>query len=440
MSAFAFSAQAQKLILPLKDRAIVQDELLKERLENLLPYLMKNEGIDMWLVIAREYNEDPIAKTMLPASWLHARRRTILLFYDDKKSARLERLAVGRYDIGTLFKGSWNPEKESNQWKRLAEIIAERAPKKIALNISPGFAHADGLTKAEYDSLMYYMPAPSKKNVVSAEKLAINWLQLRTEKELMFYENICSIGHGIIAEGFSEKVIQPGVTTTEDVVWWLRERVAELKLQTWFHPTVDVQRSNPGVGDSQRSFATQPGKEVIMPGDLLHVDFGITYLGLNTDVQQLAYVLKPGEKEAPLFLTKGLNTANRLQDILTSTFSLNKTGNTALKEALEKARSENIVASIYTHPIGYHGHGAGPAIGMWDMQNGVPGSGDYTLQYNTAYAIELNAKVILPEWNNKEIRFMLEEQAVFKPNGVRYINGRQKVLLLIANKKPHLQN
>jgi methionine aminopeptidase len=275
---------------------------------------------------------------------------------------------------------------------------------------------------------------------VSAEKLAVNWLQVRTEKELMLYENICNIGHSIIAEAFSEKVIQPGITTTEDVVWWLRERVAELKLQTWFHPTVDVQRSNPGAGDSQRSFATQPGKEVIVPGDLLHVDFGISYLGLNTDVQQLAYVLKPGEKEAPKYLRAGLNTANKLQDILTSTFALNKTGNAALKEALAKAKSENIVASIYTHPIGYHGHGAGPAIGMWDMQNGVPGSGDYTLQYNTAYAIELNAKVILPEWNNKEIRFMLEEQAVFTPKGVHYIDGRQKELLLIPKSKAHLSN
>jgi methionine aminopeptidase len=211
------------------------------------------------------------------------------------------------------------------------------------------------------------------------------------------------------------------------------ERVAELKLQTWFHPTVDVQRSNPGEGDSQRSFATQPGKEVIMPGDLLHVDFGITYLGLNTDVQRLAYVLKPGEKEAPVYLQKALAVGNRLQDILTATYALNKKGNTSLKEALQQAKKEGIAASIYTHPIGYHGHGAGPAIGMWDKQGGVTGSGDYVLLHNTAYAIELNARVILPEWNNKEIRIMLEEQAVFTPKGVYYINGRQTEWLLIRS-------
>ena len=399
---------------------------------------MRGEGIDMWILVAREYNEDPIVKTMLPATWLHARRRTILVFTDRGGDKGVERLAVARYDIGNLFKAAWQPENEPNQWKRLAALINERNPKKIGLNISPQFAHADGLAKGEWDSLMHYMPLPYKKNIVSAERLGVNWLQIRTERELAVYEQICRIGHSIIAEGFSEAVVHPGITTTEDVVWWLREKIAALKLQTWFHPTVDIQRALPGAGDSKRSFATQPGKETILPGDLVHVDFGITYLRLNTDVQQLAYVLKPGEKEAPPYLKKALATGNRLQDILTGTFALNKNGNQTLKETLAQAKAEGIIASIYSHPIGFHGHGAGPAIGMWAMQAGVPGSGDYPLLYNTAYAIELNAKVTLPEWNGKEIRIMLEEQAVFTKDGVRYMDGRQKELLLIPRMEKHL--
>ena len=193
---------------------------------------------------------------------------------------------------GAFLKVHGTLKKETNQWKRLAELVAERAPKKIGINVSPLYAHADGLTKAEWDSLMQYLPSAYRKNVVSSEKLAVDWLQIRTEKELAIYENISRIGHNIIEEAFSEKVIHPGITTTEDVVWWLREKVAGLKLQTWFHPTVDVQRSTARSGDLERSFATRPGQEVILPGDLLHVDFGITYLRLNTDVQQLAYVLK----------------------------------------------------------------------------------------------------------------------------------------------------
>ena len=432
------STLAQQHVLPLKERAAVEDELLEDRLQNLLPALMRLQGIDMWILVAREYAEDPIVKTMLPATWLHARRRTILVFSDRGKDKGVERLAVARYDIGKLFKGSWNPEAQPNQWKRLIGLINERNPKKIGLNTAPQFAHADGLTKGEWDSLMYYLPPTFKKSIVSAEKLGVNWLQLRTERELAVYEQVCRIGHSIIAEGFSEAVIHPGITTTEDVVWWLREKVAALRLQTWFHPTVDVQRAIPGAGDSERSFATQPGKEVIMPGDLVHVDFGITYLRLNTDVQQLAYVLKPGEQDVPLYLKKALATGNRLQDILTANFALNKKGNEALSESLAKAKNEGIIASIYSHPIGYHGHGAGPAIGMWDMQGGVPGSGDYPLLFNTAYAIELNAKVALPEWNGKEIRIMLEEQAVFTKDGVRYMDGRQKELLLIPRKELHI--
>lgn len=422
---------AQPKILPLRERAVVQDSLLRDRLDNLLPGMMRKEGVDMWVIIAREYNEDPVIQTMLPATWLHARRRTILLFTDKGPAAGVERLAVARYNIGELFKAAWNPEQEPNQWKQLAKLVAERSPKRIALNISSEFAHADGLTKAEWDSLSFYLPVASRKKIVSAEKLAVNWLQVRSEKELALYEGICKLGHDIIAEGLSGTVIRPGTTTTEDVVWWFREKVAELKLQAWFHPTVDVQRAAPGDGDSQRSFATQPDKEVILPGDLVHVDFGITYLRLNTDVQQLAYVLKDDERDAPAFLKKALATGNRLQDLLTAAYALNKTGNQALKEALANAKKEGIVPSIYSHPIGYHGHGAGPAIGMWDMQGGVPGSGDYPLLHNTVYAIELNAKVVLPQWNNKEIRVMLEEQAAFTPQGVRYIDGRQTKLLLI---------
>ncbi|MEJ7671600.1 MAG: hypothetical protein WKF59_02540 [Chitinophagaceae bacterium] len=154
----SFTARAQLHILPLKERAIVQDALLKDRLENLLPALMRKEGIDMWLIVAREYNEDPVAKTMLPGTWLNARRRTILLFTDKGVKDGVEKLAVARYDIGTMFKGAWIPEKEPNQWKRLAELISERSPKKIGINISPQFAHADGLTKGEWDSLIYYIP------------------------------------------------------------------------------------------------------------------------------------------------------------------------------------------------------------------------------------------------------------------------------------------
>jgi hypothetical protein len=174
---------------------------------------------------------------------------------------------------------------------------------------------------------------------------------------------------------------------------------------------------------------------VIYPGDLLHCDFGITYLRLNTDVQELAYVLRPEETELPEYLRKALASGNRLQDIMTGFFKVGMTGNQILALSLRKAEQDGLVAQIYSHPVGYHGHAAGTTIGMWDMQGGVPGNGEYPLNENTAYAIELNAKVKIPEWNNKEVRVMLEEQGLFINGKVHYIDGRQKQILTIPRRK-----
>ena len=269
-----------------------------------------------------------------------------------------------------------------------------------------------------------------KKKVVSAEELAVGWLETRTESEMMVYQNIVRMAHQIIAEGLSEKVIQPGVSTTDDVVWWYRDRIRELGFIAWFHPTVSIQRKDPESTEHLRSFSDRPEDQIIKPGDLLHVDFGITYLRLNTDTQQHAYVLKPGEDKAPSFLVDAFAKGNQLQDIFISNFKEGLSGNDILKNTLKEAKSQGLKPTIYTHPIGYHGHAAGPTIGLWDQQGGVPGPGDYPLYKNTAYSIELNNAVMIDEWD-KEIRIMLEEDAFFDGEEVRYIDGRQTELMLI---------
>lgn len=417
------------VVLSMRERAAVVDAWLSIRLDTVLPDLMRREGIDMWIISAREYNEDPIIETMLPATWLAARRRTILVLHDRGPNAGVDRLAIARYNIGTFFERAWDPESQPDQWQRLAELIAERNPQKIAINRSTLFATGDGMTASEWEGFSAALPERFHDRIVTGERLAVGWLETRTSEEMQVYPMICKIAHHIIAEGFSEQVIQPGVTTTTDVVWWYRERIRHLKLVTWFHPTVRVQRDDRN--EQGNTFSARPGEELILPGDLLHVDFGITYLRLNTDTQQHAYVLRPGETEAPAGLRDGLAIGNRLQDILTDQFATGRTGNEILKGALDQARAEGIDATIYTHPIGYHGHGAGPTIGLWDQQGGVPGRGDYPLYPNTAYSIELNAAVSIPEWGDKRVRIMLEEDAFFDGSSVWYINGRQEELHLI---------
>ena len=410
-------------ILSQRDQARIIDEVLEDRLRQLLPTLMRREGFDMWVLISRENNEDPVLKTMLPATWLAARRTTMLLVFD--RGTELEYLAVARYDVGKVFKRAWDPDANPDQWAQLGKIIAERKPKKIGINKAEHYGHADGLTANDYDNLMRVIPKELKGNVTSAERLSVGWLETRTEKEMVIYQQICRIAHQIIAEGFSDKVIQPGVTTTEDVVWWYREKIKELKLDTWFHTSVSIQRNEPDQITLKR-----PQPLVILPGDLLHVDFGITYLRLNTDTQQHAYVLKPGETDAPEYLRNAFSKGNALQDFLTNNFKEGKTGNQVLADARKQAIESGITPSIYTHPIGLHGHASGTTIGMWDMQGGVPHTGDYPLHLNTAYSIELNCAVPIAEWK-KEIRIQLEEDGFFDANGFRYIDGRQRELILI---------
>ncbi|WP_395007184.1 M24 family metallopeptidase [Undibacterium sp.] len=432
------SLPAQAQILSVREQARVIDENLADRFDNLLPGMMEETGIDMWILISREYNEDPVLKTMLPAEWLNARRRTILVFHRNPQTKNVERLAVARYDFGRNIKAAWDTQKFPDQWDALIEMVKQRNPQKIGINTSQHFAHADGLDHTEYQELVQKLPNEFKTRLTSAEALAIRWLETRTAREMQFYPQLINVTHKIIEEGFSEKVITPGITTSEDVVWWFRQKIRDLGYETWFHPTVDIQRVDPKTEGAERSFAIKPKGDVIQTGDLIHVDIGISYLRLNTDIQQHAYVLKPGETKVPASIQAAFDKANRLQDILTMQFKTGKTGNQILAGALAQAKKEDITASIYSHPIGYHGHAAGPAIGMWDNQGNVIGTGDQALRKNTAYSIELNASSMIPEWK-KSIRIMLEEDAFFDGETVRYIDGRQKAIYPIPRPSNYRQ-
>ncbi|MEM6396521.1 MAG: M24 family metallopeptidase [Bacteroidota bacterium] len=413
-------------ILSLQEQGELEDRWLAKRVETILPRLMRREGVDLWLLISREYNEDPVLETMLPSTWMGARRTTILMIYDSGEGP-VETLACARYGVGDIFQKAWDKEEQPDQWARLVELIEARDPKKIAINRSADFGLADGLSAYHYEQLKSRLPEKYADRLVSVEGLAIGWLETRIPEEMGMYRHIMQVAHAIIAEAFSEKVIIPNHTTTDEVVWYMREQARALGLDVWFHPTVDIQRAEV---EELYAFSGRPESDVIRPGDLLHCDFGITYCGLNTDTQHNAYVLKAGETELPDYLRKSQQKGMQIMDILTDQFANGRTGNELLAAALAQGEAAGLRPTIYSHPIGYHGHGAGPTIGLWDQQEGVPIRGDYPLYPNTAYSIELNTRVYIEKWG-KDIRMMMEEDGYWDGERFEYIDGRQEALYLI---------
>ncbi len=412
-------------ILSERDRARTWDRVLLERLDSVVPLIMDRAGIDCWVLVAREYNEDPVVATMLPSTWINARRRTILVFTDSGRT----RAAIARYGVGDAFPAAWDPESEPDQWARLAAYLAEHSPQRIGLSRSEAFALADGLSATEHAALAAALSPELAMRLVPAESLAIGWLETRTATERDLHAAACAIAHAILREALSPAVITPKSTTTADVEWWLRQRVADLNLGTWFHPTVSVQRARPY--DDRKSFAMAPGDTVIEPGDLVHIDFGIAYLGLHTDQQQHAYVLRPGETAAPPGINTGMTAANLAQDLVMREFRTGRTGNEVLAAARAAAATAGLDATIYSHPIGLHGHAAGPTIGLWDQQGGVPGQGDYPVFPDTSYSIELSVVVPVAEWDGSPVRFMLEEDAFFDGAACNFLDGRQTDVWLI---------
>lgn len=411
-------------ILNARDRATTENAILAERLDKIIPMIMREQRIDLWLLVAREYFEEPVVASMLDAENMHARRRTILIFYDPGQGKPIERLTVSRYGLGGLFAPVWDPSKQPDQWQAVADIIAARNPNKIAINTSDLYQFADGMTLSQYQKFMAALPQPLQGRIVSGETLSIRWLETRTPAEMAIYPTLMRTAHGLIGEAFSRAVITPGVTTAEQVQWWYRDRLLQLGLDAWFHPSVGIQRK--GVKGMLE------GDEVIQPGDLLWTDFGITYLRLNTDMQHLAYVLKPGETEAPAGLRQGLANSNKVQDMLIRQFAVGRSGNEVLALARAEALAAGLDPSIYSHPIGLHGHGAGPSIGFWDNQKADP-RGNGLVAANTAWSIELTNFAAVPEWDGQRVDFRAEENAFFDGKEVRFLDGRQTELTLITS-------
>ena len=410
----------------LREQADIQQRWLATRMSTVLPAIMRKYAVDMWVIPMREYNEDPVFTSIVSATTFAARRRTIYVFF--MRGDSVEKIALGGGSQGGVYaavrstrpaSGPFGGRVERNaelwgdeQWLALKEVIEKRNPRTIAVNVSRVFAFSDGLSAGELEGMREALGEQWTSRFVRHDGLAVDFIATRLPEEAVFYRKMQELVWAIIDTAFSNRVITPGVTRTDDVVWWMRQRVNDLGLGSWFQPSVSVQRR--GVTDAE--LGTNP---VIQRGDVLHCDFGIVALRLASDTQHMGYVLRDGETAPPAGVVAALHTANRLQDIVVQEIQPGRTGNEVLRSSLARMRADGIDGTVYTHPIGVHGHGAGPTIGLWDNQDGVPGRGDAKIIPSMWFSIELQATSPIPEWNGQRVRMALEEDMTIDASGAK---------------------
>ena len=404
----------------LREQATEQQAWLAKRLTEVMPEILRRHGIDMWILSMREYAEDPVFFSMVSPTTFAARRRSIYVFHDQGPEKGVARLALGGGDQGGLFTAYRDPNPPvqgaelvgDDQWRLLRQLVEKAGPKKIALNIDPVHAFSDGLGAGEREALEDALGPELSKRIVREPRLAIEYMESRLPEMMPRYRELQETVHALIGTAFSRAVIEPGTTTTEDVEWWLRQRVHDLGMGTWFQPNVE----KAGADDAGAGWGTG----VIHRGDALWVDFGVIALGMHTDTQHVGYVLKEGESEPPAGLRACLATTNRLQDILLAEMAPGRTGNEALLAARAAMKKAGIDGTIYSHPVGDRGHAAGPLIGLWDRQEGVPVRGDLKLRPGTWFSIELQATSPIPEWGGRRLACRQEEEAYLDDQGNRH--------------------
>lgn len=404
----------------LREQAVEQQAWLAKRLTEVMPEILRRHGVDMWILSMREYAEDPVFFSMVSPTTFAARRRSIYVFHDQGPEKGVARLALGGGDQGGLFTAYRDPNPPvqgaelvgDDQWRLLRQLVEKADPKKIALNIDPVHAFSDGLGAGEREALEDALGPELSKRIVREPRLAIEYMESRLPEMMPRYREVQETVHALLGTAFSRAVIEPGTTTTEDVEWWLRQRVHDLGMGTWFQPNVE----KAGAADA----GTDWGTGVIHRGDALWVDFGVIALGMHTDTQHVGYVLKEGESEPPAGLRACLATTNRLQDILLAEMTPGRTGNEALRAARAAMTKAGIDGTIYTHPVGDRGHAAGPLIGLWDRQEGVPVRGDLKLRPGTWFSIELQSTSPIPEWGGRRLACRQEEEAYLDDQGNRH--------------------
>ncbi|HET6487573.1 MAG TPA: M24 family metallopeptidase [Spirochaetia bacterium] len=399
-------------------------EMVRDRLDTILPRAMQAAGVDMWIVLSQEDDLDPVYKTMIPMDcWCPILQ---MLVFVDEGAGKYSKYSISGTDTKDLYARPYAGQLEEKQWPELLALVERRDPQTIGVNIGSVAWAGGGLSHNLYRQLQERLPKKYADRLVSAEAAAVIWGSCLTDREVDIFRHVVEIGHCIIADSFSRMTITPGVTTVDDLVWYYWQRSIDLGLELAFRPYFRLMRPEA----TARIYG--PNDKVIRPGDGIHCDVGIKYLRLNSDNQHLAYVLRRGESDAPQGLKALMTQTNRLQDIYLSEFKAGLSGNVLLQNILSRARREGInTPRVYSHNLGLFLHEPGPLIGLpWEQEKPLP-RGEVKLQANQAFTMELSTDGPVPEWGGQVVRCAMEEPVVFTAQGCATLRGRQTEYYLI---------
>jgi len=376
-------------------------------------------------VVNEEFHSDPVTPHIVPPIPIVG-RRDLFVFID--RGERLERVAVLRYAEERL-KNHYTmmlPARDKFN-ETLRKLVDDRNPKTIALNIGGTRGQQSGLTYDGYKFLAEALGAENEKKFISAANLLTEFFDTRLPAELEHYRTAVLATDVITRRAFSSEVIKPGKTTAGDVRWWMLQQLNDIGVDTWFQPDLRIQRQATSTGTTGQFLSTAKEADIIQPGDLIHVDFGLNYMGLSTDWQKHAYVLKPGETGAPRGLKEALKNTNRLQDIIFAIARPGMTGTSVYEAAMAEVKKQGINAMIYSHPLGTHGHGLGPSI---DFRGNIGGGANKILP-GSYMSIELNTSTEVAEWAGQRVTIMAEDDAHMTPEGYKFFRPRQTEFYLI---------
>jgi Xaa-Pro dipeptidase len=390
--------------------------------------MMRKHGADWWIVVNEEFHDDPLTEYIAPAR-PYAGNRDLFIFIDT--GSRLRSVAVSGYAEEVLARWFESPDEPKPAAEVLRALYAEHPPEKIAISSGGRRGVTRSLTHDAWEMLGETLGSEGAGKMVPAEPLIEEYLDTRIAEEKEIYTRLVSLTEAMVRRALSSETIEPGVTTAGDLRDFLYDQLWECRVGTWFQPDIRIQRAGSENRSSRGFLAVAKEADLILPGDLLHIDFGIRFMGLNTDWQKMAYVLREGEAEAPAGLRRALERTNVLQDVLVSAARPGKAAGEVYEETMAEMKRRGIDAQIYSHPLGAQGHGLGASIDFRSSQRDE-GAPRKPLRAGSWMAIELNTASSVPEWDGKEVRIMQEDPAELTDTGYRFFVPRQESFYLIG--------